>query len=555
MENKNHNQDDYLSFKSYLNKPPSTTHKGFSSFEQDGDFYFALLDTAGNVFLRSEGYSSAKARENGMESVNKNKILKERWSIAEMHKKFFLCLKAGNHQEIAKSGAYNSKGDAEAALAAFMSGKATFAGSSSSSGITGKSAGVAASGLAAGKIISETRGKAVEKSRKVIGEKRGEGIVKSRGDAVEKSRSVVGEKRNVLSETKSKVKEDDYLKCEAYKGHKITDTKNRIAKFKGEDGQFYFAAYYKDGSVRLRSEGFKTEAGREDELKQCIAHMEDEKRYSTIKKGSYFINVLKDKTGREVGRSCMSKEVQETVAYVAPVVATVAPVVHKAVKVEAVKPPPPPKVVPIAPPVVEEAAGAGCLRFWPLLLLLLIPLLWFLMKGCGATPPPPPPPPPPPVVVEKTPPPPPPAPVCNCEDLTNAMFNIPSGPAPKTLTKLGVAPEYGNCHGLDADGFLNKLNTGFNSSGREKRFLNAIAEQLGFEGGWNDVTAGDIESVRVPRGVSGNMGTLRSHETVYRKLDPTNARDLEAFRINGKNACNLHFMKTCGNHFFFQKCE
>ena len=69
------------------------------------------------------------------------------------------------------------------------------------------------------------------------------------------------------------------------------------------------------------------------------------------------------------------------------------------------------------------------------------------------------------------------------------------------------------------------------------------------------MTAGDIVDERVPRGVSGNMGTLRSHETVHRKLDPSNARDLEAFKIRGKNVCNIHFMKTCGNHFFFQQCE
>ncbi len=559
MDKKNFKPDDYLSLKHYDGHPLSNTMKGFSTFNHDGEFYFALLDKVGKVFLRSEGYSSEKGRDNGMQSVQKNKSLKERWSISEARNHFFIVLKAGNHQEIGKSGSYKSKADAEAALAAFLSGKA------------GKSTGASglAAGLATGKVISESRkvigekrGDAIEKSRSVIGEKRGKGVEKSRALGIEKSRSVIGEKRNVLSETKSKVKEDDYLKCDAYKGHKITDTKNRIATFKGEDGQYYFAVYYKDGTVRLRSEGFKTEAGRADELKACIEHMENDKMYSTIKKGKYFINVLKDKTGREVGRSCMSTEVQETVAWVAPAVAVAAaaPKIVKKEEVVAIKetpPPPPPKVVKAAPVVEPAAAASGCWKWWWLLLLLLIPiLLWWL--GCFA--------PkaavapvvaPAPVVVKKTPPPPPPppAPKCECADLTHPIFKIPSGPAPKTTTALGRAPEYGNSHHLDPKGFYDKLNSAYKSSQAERTFLDGISKQLGFEGGWKDISPSIITAVTVPRGVSGNLGTKTTHQTVYRKLDPTNAKDLKAFKFAGKNACDLHFMKTCGNHFFFQKCE
>ena len=95
--------------------------------------------------MRSEGYSTEKARNNGMESVNKNKTLKERWSVGEQMKRFFLSLKAGNHQEIAKSGAYNSKAEAEGALAAYMSGKSvggsSMAASGSSAGASSKSTG------------------------------------------------------------------------------------------------------------------------------------------------------------------------------------------------------------------------------------------------------------------------------------------------------------------------------------------------------------------------------------------------------------------------------
>jgi len=46
------------------------------------------------------------------------------------------------------------------------------------------------------------------------------------------------------------------------------------------------------------------------------------------------------------------------------------------------------------------------------------------------------------------------------------------------------------------------------------------------------------------------MGFNAKHRTVYAKLNTT-GRDLEAFKISAKNGCDIHFMKTCGNHFFF----
>ena len=516
MDNKN--KDEYLSLNKYEGRPTSDNHKDFASFAHEGEHYFALLKD-GKPFLRSEGYSSAKGRDNGIASVTKNRDLEKRWSVVEKNGKYFLSLKAGNNQEIGLSGAYNSEADAKTSLGSWLKGGSgsAKAGAAAASGIvagganksndvlkdedkeddylptkeyegktindkrnnvalfkhengqyyfamfdkdgkvklrsegfetaknrdqelagvikyhadpkmyqtiergkfymmvlkdeTGRevgrspllkkkagakpatktttksasagAAGIAASGIVGGRIISEnTR----EVSRTEIGEKRNQigetrNVLGEKRNIVGEKRNVIGEKRNTLSETKSKVKEDDYLKCEEYKGHKVTDAKNRLAKFKGKDGQYYFAVYNKDGSVRLRSEGFKSEAGREDELKQVLLHKETEKMYSTIKKGKYYINVLKDKTGREVARSCMTKEV-------AALVAPVPPPPPKPKPVAAVKktppPPPPPKKVPVAAAPVTQVAEKGCFKWWmllPLLLLLLIPL-W--LKFCKA---------------------------------------------------------------------------------------------------------------------------------------------------------------------------
>ena len=120
---------------------------------------------------------------------------------------------------------------------------------------------------------------------------------------------------------------------------------------------------------------------------------------------------------------------------------------------------------------------------------------------------------------------------------------------------LGRAPEYGDSHALDANGFYTKLNNMYQSSRSEKKFLDDIFREMGYEGGWSDATPELFSEVTVPRGLSGNLGTKTSHKTVYRKLDPYNERDLKAFRIKAKNACDLHFMKTCGNHFFYNPCR
>jgi len=225
------------------------------------------------------------------------------------------------------------------------------------------------------------------------------------------------------------------LACKEYEGRKVNDKQNNVALFKHDgDGQFYFALYDSDGDVKIRSEGFRTSQERDEELSGVIKYHDDESMYKRKKKGKYFMDILYDKTGREVGRSCLQKKEKK----VAPV-ATAAVATAAAATVVAPKPKPKPipkKVEPVpvkkkvaaAAPVVAESGG-GFKWWWLIPLLLLIPL-WFLIRGCGGETPPPPPPPvevvaptPEPVpepVVEATPPPPAPEPEpvpvagCNC---------------------------------------------------------------------------------------------------------------------------------------------
>lgn len=555
-------EDDYLPTAEYEGHPINDKKNNIAHFKhENGQYYFALYNKEGKVKLRSEGFETAKNRDQELSGVLKYHNDDKMYSTLERGKFYMMVLKDETGREVGRSPLLKKKAGAPVATKGKSQKKGDSSSKSSKSGIVAGTT-AAASGLAAGRIISTSRNQ-IGETRNQIGETRNQ-IGETRNVIGEK-RNVIGEKRNTLSETKSKVKEDDYLKCEAYKGHKITDTKNRVAEFKGPDGQYYFAVYDKDGAVRLRSEGFKTEAGRKDELKQVINHKETEKMYSTIKKGKYYINVLKDKTGREVARSCMSTAVTQLVAPVLiPVpppppkkkVAAVSPK-PKPVAVKKTPPPPPKKVIPVKPvaaaPVVAEKGAAGCLKYWWLLLLLLIPLLlWWL--GCFAAAPPvvapvvapvvTPPPPPPPVV--KT---------CDCASLTHPVFTVPSGPAPKTTTRLGIAPEFGNSSSLDGAGFYNKLKSRYAGSATDRRFLDGVFKQMGYENGFSDAKADLFSSVTIPRGVSGNLGMKSSHTSVHRKLDPTDAKDLRAFRVTAANECHLHFMKTCGNHFFYNDCE
>ena len=357
---------------------------------------------------------------------------------------------------------------------------------------------------------------------------------------------------------KKKVRtDDDYLTCKAYQGHKITDTRNNVAFFK-KDNQHYFVLYNKDKSVKLRSEGFENTKERDSELAEVLKFHNDKSMYSEIKKNDYRIRVLKDKTGREVGRSCMEK-----IKKAAPVKAAATPVVkkEKIVKkepVKVVKEVVKEKPLVAAAPVAAAAGKSGCAWWYFLPLLLLIPLIWFGMKGCGKTAPVKPavvaPVEKPPVVEEKvvkeTPPPA--APkgcTANCTGSKNKIFNIPSGRTPKTLTRLGTNPEFGNSHGLSPEQFYNKLKKQHSTNNTDKRFLDNLFNAMGYKG-FGEVTAAAFSATRIAPGTIGNIGASKQHRTVYAKLN-TSGKDLEAFRIKGKNGCDIHFMKTCGNHFFY----
>ncbi len=324
-------EDDYMICREYEEKYEAgkADSNGMISFQHEntGKFYFAWVNAKGDVILRSEGYPTAGARDNGIDSVVKNREIPERFKVEEKRGVYYLVLKAGNHQEIGRSCPKNSEDELWALIKKEE-----------------------APAIAPAAIVAPVAAAAAA-------------VVNTPAPAAKQPAE----------------KDDDYLACADYKGFTVSDKANNIAFFKHNNGQFYFVVYHKDGSVRLRSEVFKTPQQRDQELKGVIKYLNDEKRYEHIEKSGYRIKVLKDTTGRELGRTCPEKigatvasaPIVATVAAAAPVVASIA----QEVKKEPVAP-----VTRPAPVVVDKP---GFNWWWLLPLLLLIPL-FFWWKSCNS---------------------------------------------------------------------------------------------------------------------------------------------------------------------------
>ena len=298
------------------------------------------------------------------------------------------------------------------------------------------------------------------------------------------------------------------------------------------------------------------------------------------------MDILYDETGREVGRSCLKNAEQEKAAAAAAAAAASAAALaatrkkeeeaskitlakkeekKKAVAAKAAAPVVANKVVTTkkkekvaaaAATTVSEGSGFS---WWPWLLLglLLLGLLYFL-RGCFGmaedeiptpmdvssivTPP----------IQQVTP-----TGVAAFSGATCAcnsdcgVLDLPENGRAQIITRLGTNPEFGNAHGLTGPQFLGRLRNRYAIEPADKRFLDELFTCLGYENGFADATADMFSEVTLPNGKTGNMGYGSNHGTAYTTLNARDAKDLEAFKIEAKNGCDVHFMKTCGNHFFF----
>jgi len=242
--NTNMQLDSYLPCESYAGHSESPA-EDFRIFQnpENKEHYFTMLSKSGKVVFRSEGYPTTAARDNGVASVQKNRELRERYSIVEDGGKYFLILKAGNHQEIARSCPFDSQ-DELFGLYPFM--------------IAGSTA-----------VISFD---------------------------------------DTVVEASSDREVDDYLPCEAYKGHDDSPA-DGIRTFQNEkDNQYYFSVVNSDGDVILRSEGYPTKGARDNGVASVIKNREIKERYAEIEEDGLHYIILKAGNHQEIARSCPSKD-------------------------------------------------------------------------------------------------------------------------------------------------------------------------------------------------------------------------------------------------------
>ncbi len=112
--------DDYLVCSAYAARredSPHPTHRDIIYFtHSNGKHYFAVLDAAGEIALRSEGYPTLGAREVGLKSVLRNRSKRERYGVETQRQFYYTTLKAQNGQEIGRSCLVRT----EAAALAFL---------------------------------------------------------------------------------------------------------------------------------------------------------------------------------------------------------------------------------------------------------------------------------------------------------------------------------------------------------------------------------------------------------------------------------------------------
>jgi uncharacterized protein len=88
---------------------------------KNGQFYFNLLATNGQIILTSEMYTSKPSANNGIASVKKNAPDAGRYDRrTNKGGKDYFVLKAANHQIIGNSEAYNSKAAMENGIKSVM---------------------------------------------------------------------------------------------------------------------------------------------------------------------------------------------------------------------------------------------------------------------------------------------------------------------------------------------------------------------------------------------------------------------------------------------------
>ena len=362
--------DDYLACKEYEGHSDVGIdgYSGLVKFTHaNGQHYFAWYDDDNALLMRSEGYPTTAARDNGMASVSKNRDLEERYAVLEKFSRYFTILKAGNHQEIARSCPYDTEGGA---MALYPDARAKAA--------ADKAAALADAAAAAEKATAE------------------------KAAALAAATAATVAAATVVADPERR--EDNYLHCREYENHGSADA-NGFTKWQYKQGEHYFTWLTEGGAVKMRSEGYPTTAARNNGVDSVIRNRDNKDRYDIIEKSGKQFVILKAGNHQEIARSCPKDDLAavyalfpllnpnpivaaaEDVSVAGPLAAAAAVIATAAAvmpKPDAYVPPPP--VYESATVAAADTAASG-FKWWWLLLPLLALLAWWLFRnGCSKEP-------------------------------------------------------------------------------------------------------------------------------------------------------------------------
>lgn len=299
----NHRQDDYLPCNAYNGN--TVSEKGIYKFTEEGKYYFSFMEN-GKVILRSEGYLNEAGRDNGIASVLNNLEQESQYKVINLENVgWVVALFAVNYQEIARSCPFATEDEVRLLLpGARAKAKAELLLNSSSS--------------AAAAVRLEA--------------------------------------------------EDNYLVCHEYEEriHERSANHANFIQFKHpSNDQYYFAWVAKDNHIILRSEGYVSEAARENGIISVTKNKDLKERFRVEEKRGLYWLVLTAGNQLEIGRSCPKKSEAECWALINPSVAE-------------------PVMAAAAPIPLPQAVGSG-FRWWWLLGLLALLGLFLIWKSCNKT--------------------------------------------------------------------------------------------------------------------------------------------------------------------------
>jgi len=136
-----------------------------------------------------------------------------------------------------------------------------------------------------------------------------------------------------------------------------------------------------------------------------------------------------------------------------------------------------------------------------------------------------------------------------CGSSNVAIFSVPSDKAPKQINRLGTMPQFGDSHDLSSVEFFEKLQARYNSSEKDRTYLDYLFNSMGYANGFADAESYMFSDDLLPVGTRGLLGFGEDHHYEYSVL-PSAVQDREAFRVMSLNGSVVHFMKACGNYFY-----